>query len=359
MAIKELLMKLGTEKNTPCVTISFNTHRTHPGNIQDKIILKNLLKEAEKRVVKEFGKKSNEVLIEKIAAVQNEVDINYNLDSLHLFLSNNTEEIVKLPWSISHNRVHVSNTFAIRSLIKIYNQSESYLVMVLSQGGVNLYEAINDGIIGEIINDDFPFPENSHNIFFPERKSDPVYVDDLIRKYFNRIDKSFVKVHNETGLSCIVVSTVDNYSLLIQVADKPEAYNGFVRIDYNRRAPHQIVQQTWKLIKSLQSERKAMAIKEMKEAVAQGKVVTDLQEIYQAAIDGRGDLLIIHQNFAQPVLMKTERTFDVIEDPKTRGAIDDITSNIAWEVLTKKGRTIFTTQDQIKDLGKIVLKTRY
>lgn len=359
MALKELFMQLGSEKNTPCVTISFNTHRTHPDNVQDKIILKNLLKEAEKRVVKEFGTKSNQALFEKIAAVQNEIDINYNLDSLHLFLSNDTEKIVKLPWSISQNRVHVSNTFAIRSLIKAYNQSEPYLVMVLSQGGVNLYEAINDGIIGEIINDDFPFPENTHNIFFPERKSDPEYVDDLIRKYFNRIDKSFVKVYNETGLNCIVVCTVDNYSLLIQVADKPEIYHGFVKIDYNRRAPHQVVQQTWRLIKSLQQERKAMAIREMKEAVAQGKVITDLQEIYQAAIDGRGDLLIIHQNFAQPVLMKTERTFDVIEDPKTQGAIDDITSNIAWEVLAKKGRTIFTTQDQIKDLGKIVLKTRY
>src|SRR5690606_27755219 len=107
------------------------------------------------------------------------------------------------------------------------------------------------------------------------------------------------------------------------VADKPEIYHGFVKIDYNRRAPHQIVQQTWRLINSLQQERIAKAIEEMKEAVAHGKVVKDLQEIYQAAIDGRGDLLIIHRNFAQPVLMKTERTFDVIEDPKTQGAIDD------------------------------------
>lgn len=58
-------------------------------------------------------------------------------------------------------------------------------------------------------------------------------------------------------------------------------------------------------------------------------------------------------------MMKGERTFDYIEDPLTPGAIDDITSDIAWQVLEKKGRTVFTTQDEIKDLGKIVLKTRY
>ncbi len=96
----------------------------------------------------------------------------------------------------------------------------------------------------------------------------------------------------------------------------------------------------------------------MQEAVANGKVVTDLQEIYQAAIDGRGDLLIVHEDFAQTVVMKDDRSSDLIDDPTTVNAIDDITSNIAWEVISKKGRAFFTAQNEIKGLGNIVLKTR-
>ena len=69
--------------------------------------------------------------------------------------------------------------------------------------------------------------------------------------------------------------------------------------------------------------------------------------------------MIVHKDFIQPILMTGDRTFDIIKDPATPGAIDDITSSIAWEVLAKKGRIIFTTQDGIKDLGDIVLKTRY
>lgn len=143
------------------------------------------------------------------------------------------------------------------------------------------------------------------------------------------------------------------------MADKPAAYYGYVKIDYNNRAPHQIVQQAWELMKSLQQQRKIEVIAEVKEAVAQGKVQTDLQAIYQSAIDGRGDLLIVHQDFVQPVMMKDERTFDYIDNPSTPGAIDDITSDIAWQVLEKKGKIVFITQDEIKGLGKIVLKTRY
>lgn len=55
----------------------------------------------------------------------------------------------------------------------------------------------------------------------------------------------------------------------------------------------------------------------------------------------------------------SDRTFDLANDGTGQDAIDDITSNIAWDVLSKNGRVFFTSQDEIKDLGKIVLKTRY
>ncbi len=39
----------------------------------------------------------------------------------------------------------------------------------------------------------------------------------------------------------------------------------------------------------------------MKEALGQGKVITDLTEIYNAVKEGRGDLLIIHDDFHSEV----------------------------------------------------------
>jgi hypothetical protein len=359
MTLKEQLQKLATEKNIPCVTISLNTHRTHPDNAQDEILLKNLLKEAEERVINEFGKRNVAKLLEKIETVSKEIDVNYNLDSLHIFLSNDTQKIVKSSWETSNGGVHISDSFAIRSLIKNYNRSENYLVMLLSQSGVILYEAVNDDIINEVRNDDFPFSENRHYNTHSDKGSDPKHLDDLVREFLNKVDKALVKVYNETGLKCVVVATEDNYSRLQQVADKPGVYLGYANIDYNKVETHHIVKQSWELVKEQQKQRRTEAINEMQEAVAHGKVLTDLQEIYQASIDGRGDLLIIHQDFSQAVVMKDERTFDLVNDKSTPNAIDDITSIIAWEVISKKGRVIFTSQDKIKDLGKVVLKTRY
>ncbi len=55
MTIRQKLNAIATENSSPCVTISLNTHRTHPDNVQDLILLKNLLKEAEERIIKEYG----------------------------------------------------------------------------------------------------------------------------------------------------------------------------------------------------------------------------------------------------------------------------------------------------------------
>ena len=359
MILKEQLKKLATEKNTPCVTLSFNTHRTHPENAKDAVMLKNLIKEAEERVISEFGKRPAAPLLEKLEKLETEIDVNYSLDSLHIFLSNDTQEIIRSSWNTANEGVHISDSFAVSPIIKSFNRSQNYLLMLLSQSGVRLYEALNDEILQEIRNDDFPFSENSHYNTHADRGSDSKYLDDLVREFLNKVDKALVKVHHETDMNCVVICTEDNYSRLQQVADKPAVYLGYSPIDYNSTETHQIVKQSWEIIQSQQKERRSKAIEEMKEAVAHGTVLTDLQEIFQAATEGRADLLIVHEDFSQTVVMTGERTFELTDDKTKEGAIDDITSTIAWEVLSKKGRVIFTSQDEIKELGNIVLKTRY
>ncbi len=359
MALKEQLQKLATEKNTPCVSISLNTHRTHPDNTHDVVKLKNLLKEAEERVIAEFGKRPVASLLEKISNVANDIDLNYNLDSLHIFLSNDTKEIVKSTWDTSNQGVHISDSFALRSVIKSYNRSENYLVMLLSQSGVHLFEAVNDGILHEIFTDDFPFSENQHYNTNHDKSTDSKHLDNLIGEFLNKVDKALLKVHLETNLNCVVICTEENYVRLQKVTDKASMYLGYAAVNYNQTKPHQIVKQSWEIVKGLQFERRTKAIDEMKEAVANGKVLTDLQDIYRAAIDGLGELLIVHQDFKQAVVMKDERSFDLADDATMPNVIDDITSNIAWEVLSKKGKVFFTSQAEIKDLGYIVLKTRY
>jgi len=357
MILRQKLEILGKEKSTPCISISLNTHRTRPDNAMDIIALKKLLKEAETRIIDEYGKRAQAPLLTKLAEI--EVDESLNLESLHIFLSSETDEIMRSTVSVRENRVQISDTFALHPLIKEYSRNEEYAILLLSQSGVNLCDALNDGIVEEIANEDFPFPENQHYNTDSNKSSDPDLLDNLVREFLNKVDKAAESVHNETGFQFVVICTEDNYSRLMQVSDRPSMYHGYANIDYNSMARHHIAKQAWNIVKELQRDRSTKAIKENKEAIGKGNVLTDLQEIYRSAVDGRGDLLMVHQNFEQPVLMTGDDTFKFIVDTTKPDAIDDITGNIAWEVLSKKRRVFFTAQDQIKDIGEIVLKTRY
>jgi hypothetical protein len=351
--------KLADERSEPCVTISMNTHRTHPDNAQDSIVLKNHLKLARERIISAYGKRPVAALLERIATVEEGIDFNHGLDSLHIFLSNDTNEVIRSPWPLAADAVQVDEQFAIKPLIKALNRTEHYLVLLLSQSGVLLYHAMNDALVAEIKNEDFPFTKNLFYLTHPDKQSDGNQVDNMVREFLNGVDKAVCRVFNETAMHCVVVCTEDNYSRLMQVADKPSVYSSHVPVNYNDTSVHTILASAWEKVAEQQQQRRTDAIVEMQEAVGKGMVVTDLGEIFRAVNEGRGDLLITHDEYQQAVKMTGPDSFDLSDDVTLPGIVDDISDKIAWDVIAKKGRAIFTSQEEIKSLGDVVLKLRY
>lgn len=361
MDLKNKIQKLATQNQYPSITISLNTHRTHPENPQDEIVLKNLVKDARERILSEFSEREISEILEKLSSVEGKIDFNHLQDSLHLFISKDTEEIVQSMWKIEENSVYIDDKFAIKPIILAYNRTTEYLILLLTQNETKLYKATNNLVTEEVKNHVFPFGTNPH--FNPRdiERSDAEYMDDIAREHFRDIDKAlvdFIQDNNE-NLKVVVISDIDNYHRLQQVATKPEIYIGYDDVSHLAKSSHHISEQAWKLIEETQKTNRSEAIEEIKEAISQAKVVTDLQEIYQAAIDGRADLLIINEEFKQPVKMIDERTFSYENNATEHDVIDDITSYIAWEVISKGGRAYFTKNESLIELGKIALKTRY
>jgi len=160
-------------------------------------------------------------------------------------------------------------------------------------------------------------------------------------------------------MNVVVICTDTNWSKLLQVADKPAIYYGNINKNSNDSSANSLGSETWKLVVAIQEETRAEAIKEMQEAAGHGKVLTDLLDIFLAVQAGRGDLLITHDDYHQAVKMNGQYSFYPVVDLTLPGVIDDITSEIAWDVISKKGRAIFTDQEEFKSFGNIALKVRY
>jgi len=356
---KDTLEKLAIERSFPCVTISMNTKQKFPANQQDVAEFKKLLIEAHEHVINEFGQYPVSNLVEKIDNLEQEINFSYNLSSMHLFLSDSTKEIVKSSWPTMGNVVSVAENFVIKPLIKDLNRIEEYLILVLSQTSVRLLHAINDTVEGEIPEDDFPFNQNPHFSDDQEKTGNSKQTDNFVRDFFNSIDKAVVKIHNKNAMNVVVICTDNNWSKLLQVADKPSIYYGNISINFNDANNESIASQAFQIVNMIQEKSRAKAIQEMKEAAGHGKMITDLSHILYAVKEGRGDLLITRDGYHQAVKMTGENSFDLVTDVTQPGVIDDITSEMAWQVISKKGRAIFTNQEEFKSIGNIALKVRY
>lgn len=125
------------------MTISVNTHRTHPDNLNDRIKIKNFTKEAIDRLLEKYDKRTVSELVVKLEELEQSIDVNYNLESLHLFVSDNVSEIFSSSWETNQEGVHISTNFAVRPVIKEIGRQTQYLIMLLSQNSVKLYKALN------------------------------------------------------------------------------------------------------------------------------------------------------------------------------------------------------------------------
>jgi len=357
--LQDKLRQIAAVRSEICISITLPTHRTHPDCVKDGILLKNLVKEAELQILSEHPKRKAQSILKRLANVIKDVDVRHNLDSLHIFISQETTEIIRLAWPVNESHVHIGTSFNIRSLITAYNRSAEYLILVVSQSGAQLYDTLNDAVQQEILTHGFPFEASEFNVPGGVAMSDSFRMDNLVREHLNRIDKAVMDLHHQSGLMCVVVSTGDNFSKLLQVADKAGIYLGHVAINYNDVSTHKIAKDAWSFIRIIQEQQRSHAVKEVEEAVKEGKVITDISEIARASFEGRGELLIADNAFKQSAKFISGSEIELLEQGNSIDTIEDVTGEIAWAVLSKKGRVFFTPEGEGSSLGPLALKVRY
>src|SRR5690606_15257235 len=144
MALKDIIQSLTEKNESPSITLSFNTYRTFPDSEKNPIILKNLIKEAESRLLEEYGKRDIPEILEKLEALPEKVTSQKLMDSLHVFISKEVDEMVVSPWPVDNEAVFIDDSFAVKPLIKALNRTKEYMILSIAQGGAHLFEALND-----------------------------------------------------------------------------------------------------------------------------------------------------------------------------------------------------------------------
>src|SRR5262245_16005390 len=97
MTCRSELKRLQSRREYPSMSLLAPTHRTHPANRKDRIVVKNLAAEGLERLHGEFQKREVAGLVQNLNRLVDRVEWKHLLEGLALFASRDVATAVKLP----------------------------------------------------------------------------------------------------------------------------------------------------------------------------------------------------------------------------------------------------------------------
>jgi hypothetical protein len=356
-SLRAKLRQLRQAASDPSISILLNTHRTFPDNKQDEIVLKNLVQEAENRLLASYEKRDILPVIEKMKQLAASVDHRYNLDSLGLFISRDIAEAVKMPVSVT-DRVNIGLNFAVREIVRAINQTERYYILSVSQQKARLLEAKNDQLVREITDDNFPMPNDTLYSTHAFDRSLAGVEENYLREFFNRVDKAFVEVYKSNPLPTLLAADEQNHSHYNLIADIPDAIVAYLSGNRDNDKPHELIADAWPVMRAYNARQQDEALQQLDHAQSHQKFFSDIQDIYLAARDGRAELLLVEKGFLQPAVVSGD-SVTIVAHANTDGALEDIVDDIIEMVMDNGGKVVYLEPGKLADYQKLALVTRY
>lgn len=369
--MKTTLKSLRQVRANPAVSVFIKTHRTHPDNEQDPIALKNQLKVVEDRLSEEYDKRTSDAILEQITAKTDELDPNYNLDTLAIFATESEAKVLRLPFDAAE-RVIIGEKFATRDLMRNMSQAVHYYVLVITSEYARLIEAVDGRLVKEIAGESVR-QDQMNELTFPIKnttlptgsKADRTGSSDdhsYLKEFMNRVDKSLQQFRNIDPLPVILVGDSRTLGFYEQVCDNTSFILG--KVDHlpnleDGRA-EDIIEGVQELVNEKRNTRYETALGDLEKARNEKMVRTDLQQIYRSAVEGNAVTLLVRQGHIVPATIDEEAmTLMVSDDATADGVTDDAVSEIIELVSHNGGEVVFLPTDKMDEKEPIALITRY
>ncbi len=109
----------------------------------------------------------------------------------------------------------------------------------------------------------------------------------------------------------------------------------------------------------LQDERQQL-INEFVEKIGERLGISGIQEIWEAAGEGRGFKLLVEKDFRCPGFVVENDPHLWLRPPqKPHRILADVVDELIERVIEKGGQVYFTDNDMLKDYGRVALIMRY
>lgn len=354
---------LGDQK-PPCISIYLPTHRHHPGNQQDPIRYKNLLRSAEESLAREYSGREMRPVLDRLNSLSVNQDFwNHTLDGLAIFAAADRFEVLPTQRTMPELAV-VAKTFHVKPLLRHVQSAERVQVLALSRHTASMHEGNRDVMdaldtgdmpvtITEALGDQLTAPHQTvasyggvgspmHHGHGSRRDE----IDKDAERFFRFIDREVTaRFSRPSGLPLVLVALGEHHAMFRAVSQNPFLMGAAVDTNPEARSID-LRERVWSVIEPAYRARLAKLGEDFGAAAANGRGSADLADVARAAVAGRvGTLLLEADRVVPGRLNRTDGSFEVAE--LGQPDVDDLHDDVAEVVLRHGGEVVIIPKDRM------------
>ncbi|MBJ9984172.1 hypothetical protein IAE19_01785 [Acinetobacter sp. S40] len=370
--LKQTLQSLQPIRATPAVSIFVPTHRTFPDNQQDHIALKNQLKQLEEQLSKSYDKVFVAQLLKQIHQKTDDLNPNYHLDTLAIFATPDQVEVIRLPFK-TQTRIIIDSQFVLRDFIRELSYALDYYIVVVTREKGRLIQASNSTVIHEFseldqdLNPLLPhgaFPVKNETLYSltATERSAAAQEDRYLKEFLNRVDKNVQVVHAQKPLPIVLVGDRRNISFYESICDQPNqiifCVDNVTQLEDSE--PRHIVESIQNALSDYQIKIHQNNAHQLDQIYGSDRVITDLQNIYQAALQGNVDTLYVQQGYRVNGFVNIEQQrIEFSAAPEEDTSPVDVINHVIDAAQTHGGHIVFLPEAYLNGKTPITLLSRY
>jgi len=365
----DALSKVLAVHDPPCISLFLPTHRSHPENQQDPIRYRNLIRETERSLARQYPARDVKAILEKFQGLErDELFWNHRTEGLAILGSSDTFEIFELQSPVAELLV-VADSFHMKPLLRVLQTADRFQILALNRHQVKLYQGNRDVLdevelaeavprtLTEALGDELTEPHitvasyggagaaggsmhHGHG-----QKKDEVELDN--ERFFRVIDRAILEHHSRpSGLPLILASLPEHHAVFHKVSHNPFLISDSIGVDPWSKPTDRLREEAWQLLAPYFRKNMEKLESDFHEAMAKNLGVSDLSDIGQALIAGRIGTLLVEAD--RQIAGKLDTVTGLIEfgeltDPR----MDDLLDDMAELTLKSGGQVVVIPADQM------------
>lgn len=339
------------------VTVTAPLDRTRPNNDKDRISLRNLVAEAKDRLLEATSGERAELLTRQIDEAAARVDLGAGALGYVIVATEHGSETHPLPFPVVE-AVTLGRTPATRSLIQGLRRSARYRLLVISDKATRLFEGLRD----DLREDGFPLtaavkPRDLRAIAGRFARQPGRDDKEQWRNFYRDVDAGLTAVIDDDPLPLVLAGVDVSTTMFEDVSANMSSVIGRISGAHDATSAHDLGAMAWPLLRDNLEQRRHEVIAELTAAAHTQRAVTGIDEVWQFAREGRGQMLVVEENYrAEPAVEVDHRL--VPTDAARPEAIGDPVDELIEHVVRAGGSVEFVAPDSLVTLDRVGLILR-